>query len=143
MTCGRAVFHNPAVGVAVVIQDERGRVLLARRSRSYRGQWCIPCGYVEWDEDVSAAARREFHEETGLEIELGRVLAVHSNVHDPNQHTVGIWFAGTVLRGSPIAGDDVDDVAFFDLDELPAPLAFPTDVIVLNSLREARDPETL
>ena len=70
-------------------------------------------------------------------IELGPVLAVHSNTHDPNQHTVGIWFSGTVVDGELQAGDDVDDVAFFELDSLPDPLAFPTDVLVLHSLRES------
>ena len=54
--CGRVVFHNPAVGVAIVVLDDEGRLLLARRARTYAGEWCIPCGYVEWDEDVRVAA---------------------------------------------------------------------------------------
>lgn len=128
--CGRAVFHNPAVGVAVLLQ--RGEeVLLARRSRSYAGMWCIPCGYVEWDEDIRAAAVREMAEETGLIVELTEVVAVHSNFHDANQHTVGVWFGGSVLDGDLQPGDDVDAVAWFGLDALPDALAFPTDELVL------------
>jgi len=128
------VFHNPAVGVAVLLL-EGDRLLLARRSRSYAGSWCIPCGYVEWDEEVRAAAARELEEETGLAVEVGEVFAVHSNFHDAGQHTVGIWFRGRVTGGSLRPGDDVDAVGFHPLDDLPGPLAFPTDELVLDQLR--------
>jgi ADP-ribose pyrophosphatase YjhB (NUDIX family) len=132
--CGFVLFRNPVVGVAIVVQ-RGGEILLGRRNSSYRGSWCIPCGYVEWDEDVRAAAEREFEEETGLRVRAGRVLAVHSNFHNPAQHTVGIWFRGRVIGGTARAGDDLDEVAYFSLDELPDSLAFPTDRLVLEQLR--------
>ncbi len=136
--CTFVFWQNPAVGVAVILLDDEGRVLLGRRSRgAYRGAWCIPCGYVEYDEDVRDAARRECREETGLEVEVGEVFAVHSNFHNPAMHTVGVWFRGEAARGEPRAADDLDRVAFFALDALPAALAFPTDRIVLADLRRA------
>ena len=137
--CGFVQYRNPAVGVAVILR--RGEeVLLGRRAGSYRGQWCIPCGYVEWEEDVRAAAVREFEEETGLRVPLGPVLAVHSNFHNPAQHTVGVWFTGEVIAGEPAASDDLVEVRYFPLDALPAPLAFPTDRLVLEQLRGTPDP---
>ena len=42
--------------------------------------------------------------------------------------TVGIWFAGQVTGGRLVPADDLDQVAFFPLDALPAPLAFPTSL---------------
>ena len=134
--CGRTVFHNPAVGVAVVVLDDAGRLLLGRRSRNYAGEWCIPCGYVEWDEDARVAAAREFLEETGLEVHVEGVAAVHSNFHDANQHTVGIWFRGRVGGGELQAGDDLDAVGYFPLDDLPGSLAFPTDALVVAQLAD-------
>lgn len=132
--CGYVHYRNPAVGVAVIVRDG-GKVLLGRRAGSYRGRWCIPCGYVEWDEDVREAAQREFEEETGLRVRLGPVYAVHSNFHNPKQHTVGIWFTAEVESGVLRAADDLEEVAFFSLEHLPADLAFPTDRLVLEQLR--------
>jgi ADP-ribose pyrophosphatase YjhB (NUDIX family) len=84
------------------------------------------------------AAVRELAEETGLVVEIDGVLAVHSNFHDANQHTVGIWFRGRAVGGTLQAADDVDQVGFHPLDELPGPLAFPTDELVVEQLRQER-----
>ena len=137
--CGFVQYRNPAVGVAVIVMQQ-GEVLLGRRAGSYRGQWCIPCGYVEWEEDVREAAVREFEEETGLRVRLGQVYAVQSNFHNPKQHTVGVWFLGEIESGEPDAADDLDDVRFFPLDALPDALAFPTDRTVLEQLRSEFGP---
>ena len=104
------------------------------------GEWCIPCGYVEWGEEVREAARREFLEETGLEVDIGPVYAVHSNFHKPESLTVGIWFHGTAIGGALKAGDDLDAVGYFPTEAPPEPLAFPTDRLVLDQLqRESRN----
>jgi ADP-ribose pyrophosphatase YjhB (NUDIX family) len=114
------------------------RILLGRRARGpYAGLWCIPCGYVEWDEDIRAAARREMGEETGLSVEVGEVCAVHSNFHDPERQTVGVWFWGRVAGGSLQAGDDLDRLDYFPLTA-PPPLAFPTDATVIADLARGR-----
>lgn len=133
--CGRTLYRNPAVGVAVVVR-QGGELLFGRRTGGpYQGAWCLPCGYVEWGEEVRAAAAREFQEETGLIVAVGAVLAVHSNCHDPERLTVGIWFAGQVCGGQLVAGDDLDRAVFFPLTAPPEPLAFPTDRLVLAELR--------
>jgi ADP-ribose pyrophosphatase YjhB (NUDIX family) len=90
---------------------------------------------VEYDEDVRQAAQREFLEETGLHVMLGEVYAVHSNFHNPDSHSVGIWFRGSVIGGTLCPADDVDQVDYVPLQALPDNLAFPTDRLVLAQLQ--------
>jgi ADP-ribose pyrophosphatase YjhB (NUDIX family) len=125
------------VGAAVVVRDGRGRVLMVKRSPHQfgAGKWCFPCGYVEWGEDIRAAARREACEEAGVDVVIGEPVYVETNLHQPEKPTVGIWFAATMVdpAATPVAGDDAEDVGWFDLAS-PPPLAFPTDATLLAML---------
>jgi ADP-ribose pyrophosphatase YjhB (NUDIX family) len=126
------------VGAAVLVRDEDGRVLLVRRAPGATrvGFWSIPAGFVDYGEEIRSAARRELLEETGLEAEIGDLIYVASNFHDPAKLAVGVWFAGTVTGGELRAGDDADDVGYFALDDLP-PLAFETDAALIKALQQA------
>ena len=133
--CGFVHWRNPGVGAAVVIFDDDRRILLVKRAQGTTrpGLWSIPAGFVDYGEEIRAAAARELEEETGLVADVGDAVWVASNFHDPGKLTVGVWFAGTVVGGALTAGDDAEEAAFFALDELP-PLAFETDVAYLRSI---------
>lgn len=126
--CGFVHFRNPAVGAAVVIRDGAGGILLVKRgpNATGAGKWSVPAGFVNYGEEIRAAAARELVEETGLEAKIGEVAHVASNFHDPEKLTVGIWFYGEVIGGELAPGDDAVEAGFFALDSLP-PLAFETD----------------
>ena len=135
--CGFIFFANPGLGAAAVVRDAAGRVLLVQRRPGQHGAgaWSFPCGFVEWGEDVRAAAVREAREEAGIEVTVGEVLHVASNFHEPEKPTVGIWFAARLVdrHATPVAGDDAVAVGWFD-PAAPPPLAFPTDATLLARL---------
>ncbi len=139
--CASILYENPIVGVAAIILDHEKCLLLGqRRSGPYQGLWCIPCGYLEYDEDIHTGVKRELKEETNLDIEVGQVYSVQSNRHDPDCYSVGVWYLARIIKGDIQPGDDLCDLGFFPLNNIP-PLAFPTDKIVIEQLRrEASGP---
>jgi len=98
---------------------------------------------VDWGESVEHAAVREAREETGLEVELTRLLGVYSAPgRDPRFHTVTTVFVGRA-SGLPAGGDDAAEARVFDPEHLPAPMAFDHGAIVadyLEMLRTGRPP---
>lgn len=109
-----------AASVAVV---QNGRLALARRDDF--DIWCLPGGHVEVGETLAQAARREVEEETGLQVELTRLVGIYS---DPQVFQRGIHlvqFAGYPTGGAlrPRPGETVE-VDFFAGDELPEYVLF-------------------
>jgi 8-oxo-dGTP diphosphatase len=73
----RVRYLRYAVGVAALIRDERGRVLLVRRTYSREEPWAFPGGWHEGgDQSIECGLERELLEETGLRVQVGQVTAV-------------------------------------------------------------------
>ena len=121
--CGWIHFEDPKVAAAVLL--ERGnQVLLVRRANEpFRGYWTLPAGFIDAGEDPREAARRECQEETGLVVEVTRVLDVVAGREHARGADFVIVFQAEALAGSIVPGDDADAVEWFARTGLP-PLAF-------------------
>jgi 8-oxo-dGTP diphosphatase len=86
---------------AAVVMDERGRVLLVRRSERERflpRVWGVPCGKLEQGESPRDGALRELKEETGLLGEIVRRVGQSSFVSDYQGHEVKNWQDNFLVR---------------------------------------------
>ena len=119
--CGR--FSNRGVSIdAVIIKD--GEVLLVQRGvEPNKGFWAIPGGYVEWDETTEQAVAREVMEETSLRVGQCALVGARSSPERHPKQVINLIYRVAVDHGDPRAGDDVTDVKWFPLDDLPHPLA--------------------
>jgi 8-oxo-dGTP diphosphatase len=122
-------YPRPAVSVDVVIvsNESSPRVLLVRRKHDpFAGMWALPGGFIEMDESLEAAARRELYEETGVEAEeLEQLHAFGDPGRDPRGRIITVVYLAIVdaARIKPRAADDAAEVGWHSLRQ-PPPLAF-------------------
>lgn len=113
--CGYVHFRNPAPTVSVLVVED-GRVLFGRRGGDpERGKWALPSGYIEFDEDFITAAGREVAEETGLQVQIRAILAVHSAFLPPAYHFLTVVLLAAPIGGALSADDDLQELAWFPL----------------------------
>ena len=111
--------------VVIAAFPEGPRVLLIRRANPPPG-WAIPGGFLEPDEDLPEAARRELAEETAVTAAtMVQIGAYGRPGRDPRGRTISVVY-GTVLDRPPPAraGDDAAAARWFPTDALPDDLAF-------------------
>jgi 8-oxo-dGTP diphosphatase len=122
--CGFVFYQNPVPAAgAIIVRDDS--ILLVKRGHPPRiGWWCIPAGFMEWDEHPSSTAVREIEEETGLKIELTGFFEVYSGVDDPRSNAILMLYLARVTGGELRAGDDALEVRYFSFDDLPEQIAF-------------------
>ena len=89
---------------AAVILTAGDRVATIRRERAGRTYYLLPGGTVEPDETSTEAARREIHEELGLEVTVGRLLAVVAFESDEGR-SIQRYYDGTITGGVFGTGD--------------------------------------
>jgi 8-oxo-dGTP diphosphatase len=103
------------IGAFGIIFDKQKRVLLVHR-RDY-DLWNLPGGALEDFESSVNAVRREVKEETGLNIEVDKLIGVYSK---ENTNDMVFSFLCKIIDGKITLNDEADKIEYFELDKLPA-----------------------
>lgn len=101
---------------------EGGLVLVRRKFEPYVDWWCLPGGFMEHTEHPEDSAKREVLEETGLHIEIDRLVGAHSPGRGIN--VVILFYLARPASGILAPGDDASEVRAFKLNEVPDNIAF-------------------
>lgn len=125
-------YPRPAVTVDAILISKKRSVLLIERGREpFKGKWALPGGFIEMDEELETACRRELVEETGLRVgELKQFRAFGGVNRDPRHRTISvIFYSFPEEESEPLAGDDAAKAQWFQVDKLPE-LAFDHQQII-------------
>ncbi len=123
------------------LDEEDLKVLLIQRGLPpFEGHWALPGGFVRVDETLDDAARRELHEETGLErVYLEQLYTVGDIDRDPRERVVTVaYYALVRLSDHRVqAATDAREAAWFAIDDLPD-LAFDHGKILATAHERLR-----
>ena len=138
---------KPGIGVGVMILKDN-KVLLGKRNNDPEkaasllhgeGTWTMPGGKLHFKEYLETAAQREVLEETGIKInkEKLKIISVTNDIVE-DAHFVTIGFLCKYFEGVPEVRepDEIVKWRWFELDNLPKPIFFPSEKILKKFLAE-------
>lgn len=125
---GKFYIYTPRIAADTIVINKNKEVLLIKRKNPPYG-WAIPGGFVDYNEKVEDAAKREIFEETGIILKSVTLFGVYSNPsRDYRGHTVSVVYY-SFSEDCPHAGDDAKEVCYFPFNNLPT-LAFDHCIIL-------------
>jgi ADP-ribose pyrophosphatase YjhB (NUDIX family) len=112
------------VGCSAIIWDEqREKLLLTQRSDN--GRWCLPGGALDPGENVEECCVREVLEETGLVVQIERLVGVYSTPHritvyaDGNRYQIiSLSFEAKLVSGEMMLSNETTNIGYFSLDKI-------------------------
>jgi 8-oxo-dGTP diphosphatase len=121
-------YPRPAVTVDCVVfgydEGELKVLLIERGLEPFKGCWALPGGFVQMDETLDEAARRELAEEAGLKnVFLEQLYTFGALNRDPRERIVSVAYYSLVKLASTRAATDAADACWFPISKVPK-LAF-------------------
>lgn len=120
LECGHCHFHfyiNPMPTNGVIIENERGEILLVKRAfPPKKGWWDVPGGFIQSQESLEASIKRELKEELGVDVTVGKLIGIYTDTYLFNgiiNHTLCVMVRADIVSGTIIPADDAADFKFF------------------------------
>ena len=119
-SCGYVHYINPLPSSGAIAFNDNNQIILIKRGREpAKGIWAPPSGFIEAGETPQEACIRELKEESGVDGKIVELIDVYMNNTGFYGDVLIIMYLVKVIGGTPIAGDDADDVGYFEFSEIP------------------------
>ncbi len=128
----------PRVGIGVMVQNEKGEVLMGLRQGSHgEGEWSYPGGHLEFGETIFETAKREVKEETDLDVEEFELISVADEmryIKSDGKHYLNIGVKAKYTGGDPklMEPNKCKEWKWFSLDDLPEKMLEGTEFNIKN-----------
>lgn len=123
LSCEFVHWDNPIPVTATLIPSNGGIILVKRKYPPFVDDWCLPGGFIESNEEPEPSAIREVEEETGLKVNIERMIGAYAPGKGIN--VIILFYIGKSIGGVLQAGDDASAVDCFSKETLPPNIAFP------------------
>lgn len=121
---GKAVKGLRHVCIGAITVNDKNQVLLVKRAPHLTngGKYAIPGGFLDRDETTAQATLRELKEETGY---TGKIKFLFQIVDNPNRpkedrQNVDFRYVVEVIEGEKKDNNEVSEIEWFDIDQLPS-----------------------
>lgn len=128
------------VTVDAVVTKENSVLLIKRLKAPFQDCWALPGGFVDENEDLLDAVKRELYEETTIRAtDFVQIGAFGNPNRDPRHHTVSVIYWTKVADDTQaIASDDAKEAEWFPIDDLPE-LAFDHQEILTYTFKKFKN----
>lgn len=111
---------NIRIGIAAIVKNFNGEILMIKRKKApAKDLWGFPGGEIEFGETIEEATKREVKEETGFNVEVGKMLTVGEAIERENDiHRVVIVSEAEIKSGNPKPSDDAADIMWFSIEKI-------------------------
>ncbi len=131
--CNTVIYKNPLPATASIIINNNKILLVKRKVDPCKGEWALPGGFIEVGENPEEACLRELKEETGLNAEIDKIIGAYHSKSELYNSVVVIGYLIKNTHGNITAGDDAEDVAYFDIKNLPS-IAFKSHKMLIDKI---------
>jgi len=121
--CSFTFWNNPKPVTSVILHNNEKILLLQRANEPFKNYWCLPGGYMDYEETPEEAIRRETKEETGFDLSIGSLVGVYRIDNDPRGVNIDIIYEAE-LKGKILLSEEHQNYNLFAIDELPAKIAY-------------------
>lgn len=131
--------NRPHVGIAVIIKNDNGEVLMMKRNGSHGShKWGFPGGKLEFFETFEDCAIRETKEETNIDVfDINVVDITNDFFHEDELHYVTIFVTGSALSYDAVIMEPnkFSDIGWFSKENLPSELFDPINNLKFDFLK--------
>ena len=117
--CGWIYYKNPISAVAAMVSDGDRLLLVKRDIEPYKGEWCVPGGFIEFGESLNDACLRELREETSITGVPGKVIGAHIQKSKIYGEVLIVGIEVIPDKNEPVPGDDARSADFIYFTDLP------------------------
>lgn len=121
--CAFIFWNNPKPVVSILLHHDGKILMLQRANEPLKGYWCLPGGYLNYDETPEEAVIRELKEETGIECKIGRLIGVYRIDNDPRGINIDIIYEAE-FKSEVNLSDEHKKFNFFSVGQLPEKIAY-------------------